>query len=147
MNILEYRDEFRDDCLDVLKSNVGKFIAAWEVDEYEKYLKTQAHQESYFVVLDGKEVVACGGYGIVNGTAFLSWGLVRRNRHGEGIGTLLLSYRLNRISTDYSGLPLKIDTSQNTQGFYQKFGFYPTKVVNDGYDKGLDKVYMEYREN
>lgn len=131
----------------ILKSNVGKYIAEWEIDEYEKYLHGQVHHEPYFVVIDHGEIVACGGYGVENNVAILSWGLVKRNRHRTGIGTTLLKYRLKSLFERNNGIPLRIDTSQHTQGFYQKFGFHPIEVVKDGYEKGMDKVYMEYRGN
>ena len=53
-------------------------------------------------------------------------------------------YRLNQIFNGFGRIAVQIDTSQYTQGFYQKYGFVPTKVEKNGYKEGLDKVHMEY---
>lgn len=73
--------------------------------------------------------------------------MVKRDFHGQGIGRELFNYRLSRITKEYRDLPLQIDTSQHTKRFDEKCGFVTYKIEKDGYDLGLDKVYMRLSLN
>ena len=144
MKIVHYTTEYKEHCLSVFRSNIGPFFVLDELSRYEAYLRVHALNLAYFVVLKKNDVVGCGGYAKKDTITTLSWGMVERSHHGESIGKQLLLYRLKAIYNDFGNVPLSIDTSQQTQGFYQKYGFIPTKVEPDGYGKGIDKVYMEY---
>ena len=145
MKTERYKIIFRDQCLRIFDSNIEKYFAARERTHYEKYLNDRAEQCPYFVILEGNNVVACGGYEVHNGKGWLSWGMVNQSRHGENIGKLLLQHRIEDMKANYGHVSIVIETSQHTQGFYSKFGFNMTKIEKDGYKEGLDKVYMEYR--
>ena len=144
MEILEYREEYKTGCLAVLKSNIGQYIAEWELEEYMQFLEKEAGIEPYFVIVNGDDVLACGGFCVTPKKVVLTWGLVKNSHHGQGIGTLLLCYRLQRIQEEFSALPIQLDTSQKTQGFSAKYGFEPTEVIPNGYMQGLDKVYIAH---
>ncbi len=145
MKILKYSEIHRESCLDIFQSNLDKYFADSELKEFEKYLDSIAISESYFVVLKENEVVACGGYERSGKTVGLCWGMVHRNFHGHSIGTFLLEKRLETIAEKYGHCEVMIDTSQHTQGFYEKSGFSVKQTVKNGYAEGLDTVYMIYR--
>lgn len=145
MKIIRYQENYKDECLRVFRSNIGTYFAEWESSEFEEFLDAYAIKLPYFVVVDNDEVVACGGYYQKDGLAGLSWGMVERRHHGESIGKALLLHRLTCIEEEYGNITVEIDTSQLTQGFFEKYGFIPTKVEKDGYKPGLDKVYMTYK--
>lgn len=147
MQIVRYTKENIDSCIKIFQSNVGKYFAEWEFAEFETFLNFQASKVPYFVGSDNDEIVACGGFEKHENSVTLIWGMVERSRHGEALGKMLLMYRLNRIFNELGKISVQIDTSQYTQGFYEKYGFIPTKVEKNGYKEGLDKVYMKFNWN
>lgn len=144
MIIESYNKAHFSQCVAIFDSNLGKYFAECERKYFTDFLEYHACRLPYFVVLVNDEVVACGGYELEGGCVTLSWGMVKRELHGQGFGSELVEYRLNRISREYSELPVKIDTSQHTQAFYEKQGFAIHKTIKDGYKEGLDKVCMKY---
>ena len=76
--------------------------------------------------------------------ATLSWGMVDRNYHRNGIGTQLTNYRLNLLQSYKLDLKISLDTSQHSYLFYEKFGFKIVDIENDGYEKGMHKYNMVY---
>lgn len=88
--------------------------------------------------------MACGGYALTPGsaTADLCWGMVHRDRRGQGIGRRLLIERIDRARVDAAVSAVALNTSQHTRGFYERFGFVTERVVPDGYAPGLDCCVM-----
>jgi len=77
-------------CLGVFDGNVPRFFAAAERAEFEAHLQgTDASRAPYVVLIRSGTVVACGGLTIdgTDHTATLSWGMVDREFHGQGLGT------------------------------------------------------------
>ena len=144
MEFLQYRDSYKDLCLQLFDSNVGKYFAHWERNEFSNFLELYVSDCQFFVVKINSSLVACGGFAEEEGIVELIWGMVRRDLHGKSIGKFLLSKRIELIREMFEGSVVKIDTSQHTKAFYSKYGFKETSTEQDGYDLGLDKVYMEY---
>lgn len=99
----------------------------------------------YFAQLDPEgTVVGCGGYAVRGRprVADLCWGMVRRDRHGEGFGRALASLRIQRIPEDPGVSEIALNTSQRTVAFYEWFGFHAIRVEPDGCAPGLDRVQM-----
>jgi len=142
MKIEKYKEEHKERCLEIFQSNLGKYFAGSELKDYESYLERYASGASYFVLLNDEVGVACGGYEEVGEQVALCWGMVHRRYHGKNIGKYLLEHRMACIAQLYNGREVVIDTSQHTQGFYQKHGFKVTRITKNGYAEGLDKVYM-----
>ncbi len=136
-----------DACLDIFKGNQEPYFAESERALFEAFLMSEALTQPYFVVLADDAAVACGGFYRDGGVIHLNWGMVRRDVHGRGLGRFLLEYRLARIKEAYPDRPVRIDTSQHTAGFYQRFGFAIVSIERGGYARGLDKVNMEKRAN
>jgi len=143
MRVRDYTTSDRSACLAVFDSNVPVFFAAFERDEFAAFL--DALPGPYLVVEDDAGVVVgCGGYGVKPGTgvADLCWGMVVRERHGTGLGRLLLDARLERVRADAAAQAIALHTSQHTRGFYERRGFRTERVVPDGYAPGLDRCHM-----
>jgi ribosomal protein S18 acetylase RimI-like enzyme len=99
----------------------------------------------YLVVADAAgEVAACGGYAVHSAAAQASfcWGMVRRDRHGLGLGRRLAEARLSLIRGDGRVNRVRLDTGQHTLGFYQRLGFRLESVRPDGYGPGMDRYDM-----
>ncbi len=141
MDFRSYRASDYNACLEIFKGNIPKFFMEEEQADYSFDLKT--NETPYFVVeLDGV-IVAAGGYCLNDKGIGLTWGMVRRESHGQGLGRALVRYRLERIAEEYPDQAVYIDTSQHTRPFYEKMGFAAESVETDGYGPGLHKVFMK----
>ena len=89
-------------------------------------------------------LVGCGGVWVgVEGQAGLSWGMVRRDLHGQGLGTRLTAFRLQRLRARPEVGQIRLGISQHTEAFYARHGFVVTQRITDGFASGLDEVKME----
>jgi GrpB-like predicted nucleotidyltransferase (UPF0157 family) len=81
----------REVCLALFDSNTPTFFDMKEKNEFATFLDDQ--RKRYFVIEESSNVVACGGWGSRGPRiALLCWGMVRRDHHRRGIGTLLLAH-------------------------------------------------------
>ncbi len=130
-------------CLAIFASNLPKFFAEYEREMFASYLLQDRKDESYFVAESEGSIRACGGFAVSEyGVAYLLWGMVEAQWHRRGLGSELLQWRLQRIREIPHAWCVLIDTSQHTAPFYERFGFSAFHQVNDGYQLGLDKIYM-----
>ncbi|AYZ12924.1 GNAT family N-acetyltransferase [Chryseobacterium arthrosphaerae] len=143
MEIINYTNIFRENCIEIFKSNLPKFFAMEELPLFESFLD-QHTDEDYFVVRSGGQVVGCGGVFLdaKNNRAGLSWGMVHADYHGKGIGKAFTQYRIDLLKKIYPSLPYTIETSQHTAEFYKKNGFRTVEIVQDGFSKGIDRYTM-----
>ena len=140
--IRNYTKEDKQKCIDIFISNEGKYFAKEELEEFEQFLNRINKNIPYYVLEEDMEISACGGIGKDNETAILTWGMVKRNLHKNGLGTKLIEFRLNEIKRLWGNIPVKIETSQYTQVFFQLKGFEITEIIKDGFDIGLDNYKM-----
>ena len=140
-----YNAADRDGCLAVYDSNAGRFFSPGDRDDLLRFLA--APSGAYGVLTDeAGQIVGCGGVAADRQdarTAVLTWGMVRADRHGRGLGRLLLLARL-RLALELPNVARVVcHTSQLTAGFYRKYGFRDVRILADGYGKGLDRHDME----
>ena len=143
MRVRDYTTADRDACLAVFDSNAPGFFVPAEREEFAAFL--DALPGPYLVVEDeAGRVLGCGGYAVTPGTttADLCWGMVRCERHGTGLGRLLLEARLERVRSDALVDAVALNTSQHTRGFYERLGFRTERVTPDGFAPGLDRCDM-----
>ena len=144
-SIRRYRPDDRKAVLAAFRSNVPDHFPASE----EAWLRSALDEPDgpFFVVVEGKEVVAFGGYELSDfydlGT--LVFGLVRADRHGTGIGRMLLAYRLLHMA----GRKLRprwvtVDTHAHTAGFFQRCGFEILARWPGGYRSGRERVDLRF---
>lgn len=90
-------------------------------------------------------VVAAGGVALEDDgvTASLCWGIVRRDLHGSGLGTALLSARLTAAAALPGCGRVRLDTLASTAGFFARAGFRTVRVEPDGHGPGADAWEME----
>lgn len=142
--ILPYKKEYRAECIEIFKTNIGPYFAEDELEGFEDFLDNHVGSTRYYVVFSKDKIIGCGGYCLVNGKVKLTQGMVIKQSHKTGAGLFLLKYRLKMAAEEYPDKIIGIDTSQNTEGFFKKYGFITKNVVKDYYAIGLDKVSMEY---
>ena len=141
MKIRSYFLHDRHACLGILDGNTPEFFVPRDRDDFVNFLDQLPGP--YYVVERAGAVVACGGWALDDEhIAALTWGMVRRDFHRQGIGRLLLHHRLNAIRDDGRARIVRIRTIQLVQGFFQREGFEVVEVVPNGFGEGLDRVTM-----
>ena len=95
----------------------------------------------------GGSIVACGGLSLnpSKSVASLSWGMVDRAFHQQGLGMRLMQERLRLARASAKVSQLVLATSQHTAGFYRKHGFRVSKITPDGFAAGLDRFDMTFQ--
>lgn len=132
----------RQACLDILAENTPEFFVPGDRDALAAFLSDLPGP--YFVGERDGQVIACGGWALdTDEVAVLTWGMVRRSLHRQGIGRALLRYRLDAIARGSRASLVRINTVQLVQGFFAKEGFRVVAVVPDAFGPGLDRVTME----
>ena len=128
-----------------------EYFAKDELSDFQKYLKNisktkDGWTDSFYILKRDKKIVGCAGLGLNKSKkiATLSWGMVDKNYHRNGIGTQLTNYRLNLLQSYKLDLKIRLDTSQHSYLFYEKFGFKIEDIEKDGYEKGMHKYNMVY---
>jgi GNAT superfamily N-acetyltransferase len=131
-------------CLALLDANSPRFFGARDREDYLAFLA--APSRPYWVLLDPSgTVVGCGGAAVSprQRAGFLTYGMVHPDRHGRGLGTLLTAFRLRWLAAQPGIDRVLIDTSNETEGFYARFGFRTLRVIPDAYAPGLHQHDME----
>lgn len=143
----EYTFADRQPVLSLFAGNVGPYFPAVESAEFASFLQRVERRElgRYLVALVGEEIVAAGGFarGREERTACLTWGMVARSRHGQGLGRSLLDERITAIRHELpDARVVTIQTSRHTAPFFAKHGFTLGGITPDGFGPGLDIHHM-----
>jgi len=144
MRIRPYAPPDLESCLAILDRNTPKYFAPKDRLEFSTFLKSPPGP--YLVGEgDGMGVIACGGWYIkeADGAAGLAWGMVDPSVQGKGFGRILLAERLQQIRADGRAQVIKLRTTPQVQGFYERSGFIAKRTVADGLGPGFDLVEME----
>ncbi|MCG9895331.1 MAG: GNAT family N-acetyltransferase [Fimbriimonadaceae bacterium] len=91
---------------------------------------------------EGGEIVACGGFEVLDGCGYLCWGIVDRGRAGKGLGRALLERRLELLRSWPVGSVFS-DTAPVTERFFARFGFETFFRRPDHWSPGIDLAAME----
>lgn len=153
MTIRPYYPQDHEGCLLIFDSNIPCYFAIHEREQFEFWLRGQdegipayaeTKAEHYYVAEQDGELVACGGFSIVKDkpVANMTWGMVARRMHGQGMGRQLFQYRIDKIASLYHGHTIRMDTSQHTYPFFEKFGFEVTGITENSYAPGLHRYDM-----
>lgn len=139
-----YEASDRERCLALFDTTAERYFSDGDREEFADFLDSGL--ASYFVVeTEDGEVLGCGGFGLRDGRAVLTWGIVGAEFHGRGVGKFLLDGRISRIRALGSVSVVEMNTSDETVGFFTKAGFKVTSHVKDGYRPGLDRYDLELR--
>lgn len=141
----KYQSRFRQNCIELFKSNLNGYFSPEEVKDYAQFLDSSEETENYYIGLLDDEVVAAGGWDKQNKGYFLRWGIIDNSRHKLGLGSQLLKFRIDKIESLYGKVDIFIKTSGKTHGFFEKFGFETYEVIPDGIFKGIDEYQMVRR--
>lgn len=139
--IRRYRESDRKAVIAAFRTNVPDHFPASE----EAWLRSALTEPDgpLFVVLEGDALVGFGGYELSGfyDLATLVFGLVRADRHGDGIGRALLAYRLLHMARQkLRPRYVTVDTHPHTAGFFERCGFVEIARWPGGYRSGRDRV-------
>lgn len=140
MRLRSYRSTDREACLRVLDSNVPEYFLASDREEVAAFLdRLDEMGVHYLVIEDGEAIVACGGVAVsASHDARMCWGMVRRDLHRGGIGSILLAARLLE-GANRGARTASLSTIPGAEGFFAKLGFALTGSEKDHYAPGWDK--------
>ena len=147
IQIRPYTPEDLDCCCSLFASNIPDFFSTDELEEYADYLCQHA-LGSYWVVESADEsqsrtLLAAGGIWIrPGGEGSLSYGLVERSHHRQGLGSRLIAFRLAILAAQPEVSKIVLSTSQYNPAFFSRFGFGVIAITRNGYSAGLDRVDM-----
>ncbi|MCC6538794.1 MAG: GNAT family N-acetyltransferase [Bryobacterales bacterium] len=144
MDIRLYQPTDREACFAMFDSNLPEYFAPAERDQLGVFLDNLPRGEYYVAEHEGA-VIGSGGISLQDDgrPPRLSWGMVHRAWHKNGVGRLLLLYRLRQLSRlEPNAEFVAMNTTPIAQGFFEKLGFRATEVIPDGYGPGLDRVEM-----
>jgi ribosomal protein S18 acetylase RimI-like enzyme len=151
--IREYNHSDKISCLEAFRSNVPYYFTEKEVDDFDNFLtriEKETNKTCYYVLIFEHKLIGCGGFGhnledesIIS----LAWGLVHKEYHKKGFGEKLFLHRIEKIKHYYPGVPITIDTTQFSFGFFEKYGFRTTKITKDYYAIGMHRYDMKYEKS
>jgi ribosomal protein S18 acetylase RimI-like enzyme len=143
--IREYQTGDYKACLSVFDSNVPLYFAAAERTSFASFLAQLTCP--FFVAEHESHVVGCGGFYLVpaDGLAGLVWGIVACHHQRCGVGSALLRERLRRLAFEPAIRTVRVNTSQHTAAFFQRFGFQTALTIEDHFADGLHQYQMLLR--
>lgn len=132
-------------CLAIFDSNVPAFFATSEREGFARFLDSLPGP--FWVVRDRSSgmVVGCGGLSIADegATAWLRWGMVLAGSQMQGIGRRLIEVRLQWLDSQPKVKRIRIATTGQACGFFQRMGFELTTTAQEPYGPGLDRYDLE----
>ena len=142
MELRRYVDTDRDACLRAFDGNAPPYFLRHEREGFEKFLDRLPGP--YFVITEAGDAIACGGYAIgrADREADICWTIVSRNHQGRGVGRLLIETCLHEIAERTGCTRVRLETSQHTSAFFERFGFAVFETTLDGFGPGLDQIEM-----
>ena len=136
--------EDRERCLAIFDGNLPRFFTPADRVPFVEFL---AKPIGFYGMLEGPngQLVGCGGIAPdrTGQAAVLTWGMVDAAQHRRGWGRRLALVRLRRILTMPTVEVVRVNTSSETVGFYERLGFRTVAFTPHGYRPGLHRHDME----
>lgn len=125
----------------VFLRNTPTYFHPGELADLSDYLDHEA--QSYFVLTLKGQIVGSGGHCLTGpGLGRLAWDFLDPEFRGQGLGTLLITHCLHRLTADFGVRSVEVYTSQLAWRFYERFGFELRRRQKDYWARDLDLYYM-----
>lgn len=143
--IRAYTKADESELLKVFDSNIPDFFAPEEKSEFLAFLDEGIKTQEVYEVLEIEgALVAAGGYRKEKeGDARICWLMVDKHLHQKGWGRILLEKQMEQIKNSGKYQQISLMTSQHTDKFYEKLGFYRTRFEANYWAEGMDLIMME----
>ena len=140
--IRKHKAEDNEALLQIMRNNTPEYFAETEIEDYKTYLESEI--QDYFVALLDNKIIAGTGinYDKDKQLAKISWDIVDKGYHQQGIGSLLLRHRLDILATKKNIKSIIVRTSQLAYSFYEKHGFKLLERHKDYWAEGFDMYKM-----
>lgn len=146
MDFRSYQPADRETCLALFDTNLPEHFHSQERDEFAKFL--HAPHGPYFVMEHDGALVGCVGYARERADlAALTWLMVRRDLHKNGLGKFLVFATMRKLSADGDPALLRLHTVPTAVGFFEKLGFRVTNRLTDGTGPETGRVEMVKKMN
>jgi len=140
ITVRNFQESDRAACIAIFESNAGEFVPP----DLGLFLKAIDTDPCGFFVAEKKDgrVVACGGITRQpqEPVAYLWMGLVHRDQHRCGLGTLMLLTRLAHLRDQLTAVGL--ETTALAEPLYQRFGFRRCSEPEQRYIGGFSHFTM-----
>lgn len=145
VTIREFTLQDKEGVVSIFKLNTPQYFSPDEEKDLRNYLENEI--ERYYVLEVESKVIGGGGINIGEDkiTGKISWDLLHPDYQGQGFGTFLLKYRIERLREFKDLQEITVRTSQLAYKFYEKSGFKLTEKVEDYWAKGFDLYKMVLR--
>lgn len=120
--VREYQPADFDACLAIYRSNLAEFLP----DAIELFATHLEEPFSYYLIVESQaSILACGGLDIQadSNSAGLTFGMVRRDLHRFGLGSLLTLTRLALLDGEHDPAFVGLETTLAVEPFYRSLGF------------------------
>jgi hypothetical protein len=140
-----YRQEDQQRILAIFRSNCPKYFAFDDEQYLIDFLNNYA-DENYLVMLKGEEIIGCGGHYTKDDMHGIAWVMFEAGSIGSGhlkqISDDFYTEIESKIITESSDLPIRINTTQLMEKWFNRYGFKTYEITKDGFGKGLDEYKM-----
>ena len=142
LTIRDYNPSRREVILQLFRLNTPRYFSIAEESDFIDYLEN--HADHFFIVESEGFVAGCGGYNLIpeQADARISWDIFHPDYQGQGLGSALLRYRIDRLNAVPGLKTITVRTSQLVYPFYEKFGFELKEVVRNYWAEGFDLYRM-----
>jgi N-acetylglutamate synthase-like GNAT family acetyltransferase len=141
MDLREYQANDKNGCLAVFDSNAPDSFHPQERAAFARFLERP--DGSYFVLDHDGAIGGCGGFAFENpDLASVTWLMVRKDLHGNGLGRLLAFNAMRKLAVGADPALVRLETTPAAAGFFSKQGFRVAEQVPDGIAPGFDRVEM-----
>lgn len=142
VKIEPFKPAFFEELLYLIDLNIPLYFAPEEKDDFRNYLENEV--EDYYILLVDNKLVGCGGINYDDkNTAVITWDMLHPEYQGQGFGTKLLLFKLDKIKEKTNIERVIVRTSQMAHTFYEKQGFKLLETKKDYWAPGFDLYWME----
>lgn len=147
VSIREYTPADKPYLIALLRLNTPHYFSPEEEQDLINYLDNSIYK--YYVLTKDNRIVGAGGINLSDDftTGILSWDFFHPDYHGQGLGTILTRFRIQKIKEISTVTTMRVRTSQLTYKFYGKLGFKIREISKDYWAEGLDLYRMENSVN
>lgn len=146
MEFKVYHNNFKEDILQIFRSNCPKYFDPNDEQYLIDFLDNYA-DENYLVVLLDDVIIGCGGHYTKYNFHGIAW--VMFKQHSIGPKNLLKSADAfyseieRRIMLEGNLFDIQINTAQLMEKLFSRYGFSTYKIIKNGFGEGLDEYKMK----
>jgi N-acetylglutamate synthase-like GNAT family acetyltransferase len=146
ITIRAYETKDKNEVINLIRLNTPKYFAVKEEEDLNRYLESE--RELYYVLLYDQIIVGCGGINFTDNhtTGKISWDLFHPDYQGKSLGSKLVKYRIDKLTSMEGIQKISVRTSQVAYKFYEKQGFELVEIKKDYWADGFDLYEMVYKQ-